>query len=146
MAVQVRESKHPYDNNTNFEVSRLLLPFKDAAVHEMSRVASDVYFTEHLMLNFTKTCAVTVFVLITRQLCHARLFCPQDKVHIPGAIYLSVKFDSRCYTEEGCDELIMSSSSDFVQDVHNFSGSPQKWSDFEIPGEDRLCVFAFEIM
>lgn len=79
-------------------------------------------------------------------LCHARVFCPQDKVHIPGAIYLSVKFDSRCYTEEGCDELIMSSSSDFVQDVHNFSGSPQKWSDFEIPGEDRLCVFAFEIM
>lgn len=60
----------------------------------------------------------------------------QDKVHIPGAIYLSVKFDSRCYTEEGCDELIMSSSSDFLQDVHNFSGSPQKWSDFEIPGEN----------
>ncbi|KAM4620940.1 zinc finger ZZ-type and EF-hand domain-containing protein 1 [Polymixia lowei] len=77
MAVQIRESKHPYDNNTNFE----------------------------------------------------------DKVHIPGAIYLSVKFDSRCYTEEGCDELIMSSSSDFLQDLHNFSGSPQKWSDFEIPGD-----------
>uniref|UniRef100_A0A3P9L8A9 Zinc finger, ZZ-type with EF hand domain 1 n=1 Tax=Oryzias latipes TaxID=8090 RepID=A0A3P9L8A9_ORYLA len=79
MAVQIRESKHPYDNNTNFE----------------------------------------------------------DKVHIPGAIYLSVKFDSRCNTEEGCDELIMSSSSDFLQDVHNFSGTPQKWSDFEIP--DTLC-------
>ncbi|XP_006806850.1 zinc finger ZZ-type and EF-hand domain-containing protein 1 [Neolamprologus brichardi] len=83
MAVQVRESKHPYDNNTNFE----------------------------------------------------------DKVHIPGAIYLSVKFDSRCYTEEGCDELIMSSSSDFVQDVHNFSGSPQKWSDFEIPGDTLYYRF-----
>lgn len=24
MAVQVRESKHPYDNNTNFEVGQLL--------------------------------------------------------------------------------------------------------------------------
>lgn len=60
----------------------------------------------------------------------------KDKVHIPGAIYLSVKFDSRCYTEEGCDELIISSSSDFLQDVHNFSGSPQKWSDLEIPGEE----------
>ncbi|XP_023145659.2 zinc finger ZZ-type and EF-hand domain-containing protein 1 [Amphiprion ocellaris] len=83
MAVQVRESKHPYDNNTNFE----------------------------------------------------------DKVHIPGAIYLSVKFDSRCYTEEGCDELIMSSSSDFLQDVHNFSGSPQKWSDFEIPGDTLYYRF-----
>ncbi|KAG5844359.1 hypothetical protein ANANG_G00161670 [Anguilla anguilla] len=77
MAVQVRESKHPYDNNTTFE----------------------------------------------------------DKVHIPGAIYLSVKFDSRCYTEEGCDELQMASSGDFLQDQHNFSGSPQKWTDFEIPGD-----------
>lgn len=83
MAVQVKESKHPYDNNTNFE----------------------------------------------------------DKVHIPGAIYLSVKFDSRCHTEEGCDELIMSSSSDFLQDVHNFSGSPQKWSDFEIPGDNLYYRF-----
>ncbi|XP_068457200.1 zinc finger ZZ-type and EF-hand domain-containing protein 1 [Clinocottus analis] len=83
MAVQIRESKHPYDNNTNFE----------------------------------------------------------DKVHIPGAIYLSVKFDSRCYTEEGCDELIMSSSGDFLQDVHNFSGSPQKWSDFEIPGDTLYYRF-----
>lgn len=61
-------------------------------------------------------------------------------MHIPGAIYLSIKFDSRCYTEEGCDELIMSSSSDFLQDVHNFSGSPQKWSDFEIPGEGCFRV------
>lgn len=25
MAVQVRESKHPYDNNTNFEVRELIL-------------------------------------------------------------------------------------------------------------------------
>uniref|UniRef100_H2M814 Zinc finger ZZ-type and EF-hand domain containing 1 n=1 Tax=Oryzias latipes TaxID=8090 RepID=H2M814_ORYLA len=83
MAVQIRESKHPYDNNTNFE----------------------------------------------------------DKVHIPGAIYLSVKFDSRCNTEEGCDELIMSSSSDFLQDVHNFSGTPQKWSDFEIPGDTLFYKF-----
>ncbi|XP_057676700.1 zinc finger ZZ-type and EF-hand domain-containing protein 1 isoform X1 [Corythoichthys intestinalis] len=83
MAVQVRESKHPYDNNTNFE----------------------------------------------------------DKVHIPGAIYLSVKFDSRCHTEEGCDEFIMSSSSDFHHDVHIFSGSPQKWSDFEIPGDTLYYKF-----
>ncbi|KAL2094997.1 hypothetical protein ACEWY4_009716 [Coilia grayii] len=77
MAVQMRESKHPYDNDTNF----------------------------------------------------------QDKVHIPGAIYLSVKFDPRCHTEEGCDELLMSSSGDFLQDVHNFSGFHQKWTDFEIPGD-----------
>lgn len=70
-------------------------------------------------------------------MCRVRLlyFQNQDKVHIPGAIYLCIKFDSRCHTEEGCDELLMASSSDFVQDLHNFSGSPQKWTDFEIPGE-----------
>ncbi|XP_056313919.1 zinc finger ZZ-type and EF-hand domain-containing protein 1 [Danio aesculapii] len=83
MAVQVRESKHPYDNNTNFE----------------------------------------------------------DKVHIPGAIFLSVKFDSRCHTEEGCDELLMASSSDFLQDLHTFSGSHQKWTDFEIPGDTLYYRF-----
>uniref|UniRef100_A0A803XUX2 Zinc finger ZZ-type and EF-hand domain containing 1 n=1 Tax=Meleagris gallopavo TaxID=9103 RepID=A0A803XUX2_MELGA len=82
MAVQVRESKHPYNNNTNFE----------------------------------------------------------DKVQIPGAIYLSIKFDSQCNTEEGCDELLMSSSSDFQQDRHSFSGSPQKWNDFELPGEYKLVL------
>ncbi|CAL8364108.1 unnamed protein product [Lota lota] len=87
MAVQVRESKHPYDNNTNFE----------------------------------------------------------DKVHIPGAIYLSVKFDSRCHSEEGCDELIMSSSADFLQDLHTFSGSPQKWSDFEIPGDTLYYRFVADM-
>lgn len=77
------------------------------------------------------------FVNYLRLYCvHLISFSLKDKVHIPGAIYLSIKFDSRCYTEEGCDELIMSSSSDFLQDVHNFSGSPQKWSDFEIPGEE----------
>lgn len=75
-------------------------------------------------------------VRLSIYLCCFHLFSLKDKVHIPGAIYLSVKFDSRCYTEEGCDELIVSSSSDFLQDVHNFSGSPQKWSDFEIPGEE----------
>uniref|UniRef100_A0A8C5C4J4 Zinc finger ZZ-type and EF-hand domain containing 1 n=1 Tax=Gadus morhua TaxID=8049 RepID=A0A8C5C4J4_GADMO len=87
MAVQIRESKHPYDNNTNFE----------------------------------------------------------DKVHIPGAIYLSVKFDPRCHSEEGCDELIMSSSADFLQDLHTFSGSPQKWSDFEIPGDTLYYKFVADM-
>uniref|UniRef100_A0A6J0V4H1 Zinc finger ZZ-type and EF-hand domain-containing protein 1 isoform X1 n=1 Tax=Pogona vitticeps TaxID=103695 RepID=A0A6J0V4H1_9SAUR len=77
MAVQGRESKHPYNNNTNFE----------------------------------------------------------DKVHIPGAIYLSVKFDPQCNTEEGCDELLISSSSDFAHDRHTFSGPPHKWTDFELPGD-----------
>lgn len=62
-------------------------------------------------------------------------FYLQDKVHIPGAIYLSVKFDSQCNTEEGCDELIIASSCDFIHDRHTFSGPPHKWTDFELPGK-----------
>lgn len=85
--VQVRESKHPYSNNTKFE----------------------------------------------------------DKVHIPGAFYLSIKFDTRCCTEEGCDELTMSSSSDFQQDRHNFSGSEQKWKDFELPGDTLYYRFTSDM-
>ncbi|XP_074046652.1 zinc finger ZZ-type and EF-hand domain-containing protein 1 isoform X2 [Macrotis lagotis] len=86
-AVQVRESKHPYKNNTTFE----------------------------------------------------------DKVHIPGAIYLSVKFDPQCSTEEGCDELAVSSSSDFQQDRHSFSGSSQKWIDFELPGDTLYYRFTSDM-
>nr|XP_033777379.1 zinc finger ZZ-type and EF-hand domain-containing protein 1 isoform X2 [Geotrypetes seraphini] len=87
MAVQVRESKHPYKNNTNFE----------------------------------------------------------DKVHIPGAIYLAIKFDPQCHTEEGCDELLISSSRDFMQDRHSFSGSPQKWTDFELPGDTLYYRFTSDM-
>ncbi|MEE6469872.1 hypothetical protein FKM82_008802 [Ascaphus truei] len=86
-AVKVCESKHPYNNNTNFE----------------------------------------------------------DKVHIPGAIYFSIKFDPQCNTEEGCDELVISSSSDFKQDEHRFSGSPQKWVDFELPGDTLFYRFTSDM-
>ncbi|XP_078404848.1 zinc finger ZZ-type and EF-hand domain-containing protein 1 isoform X3 [Cetorhinus maximus] len=87
MDVQVRESKHPYDNNTTIE----------------------------------------------------------DKVHIPGAIYLSVKFDPRCVSEDGCDELLMSSSSDYKQDRHTFSGSSHKWIDFDIPGDTLFYRFTSDL-
>ncbi|XP_078081314.1 zinc finger ZZ-type and EF-hand domain-containing protein 1 isoform X6 [Mustelus asterias] len=87
MDVQVRESKHPYDNNATIE----------------------------------------------------------DKVHIPGAIYLSVKFDPRCVSEDGCDELLMSSSSDYKQDRHMFSGSSHKWIDFDIPGDTLYYRFTSDL-
>ncbi|XP_063002745.1 zinc finger ZZ-type and EF-hand domain-containing protein 1 isoform X1 [Elgaria multicarinata webbii] len=87
MAVQVRESKHPYNNNTNLE----------------------------------------------------------DKVHIPGAIYLSVKFDAQCNTEEGCDELVIASSGDLVHDRHTFSGPPHKWTDFELPGDTLYYRFTTDM-
>ncbi|XP_051891309.1 LOW QUALITY PROTEIN: zinc finger ZZ-type and EF-hand domain-containing protein 1 [Pristis pectinata] len=87
MDVQIRESKHPYDNNTTIE----------------------------------------------------------DKVHIPGAIYLSVKFDPHCVSEDGCDELLMSSSSDYKQDRHTFSGSSHKWIDFDIPGDTLYYRFTSDL-
>ncbi|XP_067864037.1 zinc finger ZZ-type and EF-hand domain-containing protein 1 isoform X2 [Heptranchias perlo] len=87
MDVQVRESKHPYDNNTTIE----------------------------------------------------------EKVHIPGAIYLSVKFDPHCVSEDGCDELLMSSSSDYKQDRHTFSGSSHKWIDFDIPGDTLYYRFTSDL-
>ncbi|XP_062887585.1 zinc finger ZZ-type and EF-hand domain-containing protein 1 isoform X3 [Mobula hypostoma] len=65
----------------------------------------------------------------------------EDKVHIPGAIYLSVKFDSHCVSEDGCDELLMSSSSDYKQDRHIFSGPSHKWIDFDIPGDTLYYRF-----
>ncbi|XP_056664357.1 zinc finger ZZ-type and EF-hand domain-containing protein 1 isoform X4 [Monodelphis domestica] len=69
----------------------------------------------------------------------------EDKVHIPGAIYLSVKFDPQCSTEEGCDELAVASSSDFQQDRHSFSGSKQKWTDFELPGDTLYYRFTSDM-
>lgn len=35
----------------------------------------------------------------------------------------------------------MSSSSDFQQDRHNFSGSQQKWKDFELPGSKSVLGY-----
>ncbi|XP_042194365.1 zinc finger ZZ-type and EF-hand domain-containing protein 1 [Callorhinchus milii] len=87
MDVQVRESKHPYENNSTIE----------------------------------------------------------DKVHIPGAIYLSVKFDPHCVSEDGCDELLMSSSGDFKQDRHTFSGSSHKWIDFDVPGDTLYYRFTSDM-
>lgn len=97
---------------------------------------------------------VTVTAIVAANDCDRSILClpSQDKVHIPGAIYLSIKFDPQCNTEEGCDELAMSSSSDFQQDRHNFSGSQQKWKDFELPGnlkkkkKSRYTDFSFKLL
>ncbi|NWH55763.1 ZZEF1 protein, partial [Geococcyx californianus] len=39
----------------------------------------------------------------------------------------------------------MSSSSDFQQDRHSFSGSPQKWNDFELPGDTLYYRFTSDM-
>ncbi|KAI8488213.1 Zinc finger ZZ-type and EF-hand domain-containing protein 1 [Branchiostoma belcheri] len=64
-----------------------------------------------------------------------------DKVHIPNAVFLSVRFDPQCHTEEDCDELAMSSSKDLKQDRHVFSGPHNKWAGFDIPGDTLYYKF-----
>ena len=65
----------------------------------------------------------------------------EEKINIPGANFLSVKFDSRCCTEEECDELVLSSSSDYQQDRKVFSGPRARWMDFEMPGDTIYMKF-----
>ena len=65
----------------------------------------------------------------------------EEKIHIPGARFLSVKFDSRCCTEEECDELVLSSSSDYQQDRKVFSGPRARWVGFEMPGDTIYMKF-----
>ena len=65
----------------------------------------------------------------------------EEKIHIPGANFLSIKFDSRCCTEEECDELVLSSSSDYHQDKKVFSGPRARWVDFEMPGDTIYLKF-----
>ncbi|XP_020615962.1 zinc finger ZZ-type and EF-hand domain-containing protein 1-like [Orbicella faveolata] len=65
----------------------------------------------------------------------------KGKVHIPGAATLFVKFDPRCATEEGCDELQIASSPDYDQNKHVFSGPTGRWIDVEIPGDTLYYFF-----
>ena len=56
---------------------------------------------------------------------------------------------SRCSTEDSCDELVMSSSSDYKRDRRVFSGpyENQRWMDFDMPGrhfDDTSCVVTVE--
>lgn len=66
----------------------------------------------------------------------------EDKIHIPGASYLSVTFDSKCCTEEGCDELEFSTSSDFQNNLHEVSGvAHSNWTPFQVPGDTLYYKF-----
>ncbi|XP_064626439.1 zinc finger ZZ-type and EF-hand domain-containing protein 1-like isoform X2 [Lineus longissimus] len=64
-----------------------------------------------------------------------------DKVYIPGAAFLSVKFDKRCVSEETCDELVMATNDDYSQDKKTFSGAKDRWVDFEVPGDTLYYKF-----
>nr|XP_047143287.1 zinc finger ZZ-type and EF-hand domain-containing protein 1 [Hydra vulgaris] len=64
----------------------------------------------------------------------------EDKVCIPGASSLFVRFDERCSTEYNCDELILSTSPNLQQNRRVFSGSGD-WQDFEMPGDTIYYQF-----
>ncbi|XP_033118945.1 zinc finger ZZ-type and EF-hand domain-containing protein 1-like [Anneissia japonica] len=59
----------------------------------------------------------------------------KGSVNIPGAMYLSVKFDEQCATEDGCDVLTMSSDAKGKNDVRSFSGPSSNFTNFEMPGD-----------
>ncbi|XP_048575305.1 zinc finger ZZ-type and EF-hand domain-containing protein 1 isoform X2 [Nematostella vectensis] len=59
----------------------------------------------------------------------------EGKVHIQGAASLYVKFDPRCCTEEGCDELVIATSPDFQQNRYVLDGPQGRWFDIELPGD-----------
>ncbi|XP_071963026.1 zinc finger ZZ-type and EF-hand domain-containing protein 1-like isoform X2 [Antedon mediterranea] len=59
----------------------------------------------------------------------------KGSVHIPGAMYLSVKFDEQCATEEGCDFLTMASDVKMKNDIRTFSGGSSNFVNFEMPGD-----------
>ncbi|XP_062507408.1 zinc finger ZZ-type and EF-hand domain-containing protein 1-like isoform X2 [Corticium candelabrum] len=66
----------------------------------------------------------------------------EDKVHIPGAAGLSIRFDPRCQTEPICDHLILSTSSDYVRDYRNYHGhGVSNWQNFEIPYDTLYYKF-----
>lgn len=65
---------------------------------------------------------------------YTSLHCVQ--VEIPGATSLKVHFDSRCNTEESCDELTFSTNMDFPESNRRvFSGPRENWINFEVPGQ-----------
>ncbi|XP_013398348.1 zinc finger ZZ-type and EF-hand domain-containing protein 1-like [Lingula anatina] len=69
----------------------------------------------------------------------------EEKIHIPGAAFLSIKFDSKCATEEDADEVVMASTADYKQDKHVFSGnSKNTWKDFDMAGDTLYFKFTTE--
>eukprot|EP00106_Octopus_bimaculoides_P005363 XP_014772805.1 PREDICTED: zinc finger ZZ-type and EF-hand domain-containing protein 1-like [Octopus bimaculoides] len=66
----------------------------------------------------------------------------EEKIHVPGASYLTVTFDNMCSTEEGCDELEFSTTPDFQNNVHEISGvSRSNWTSFQVPGDSLYYNF-----
>lgn len=69
-----------------------------------------------------------------------------ERVQIPGASYLFVKFDNQCNTAkslvENSDELWIASDEDFKEERHVFSGdSPSHWPEFYLPSDVLFFKF-----
>ncbi|XP_065066167.1 zinc finger ZZ-type and EF-hand domain-containing protein 1-like isoform X1 [Rhopilema esculentum] len=99
----------------------LVKPLALSAVHSMGEVqlASVTKESEHKYKN------------------NARI---EDKVVIPGAISLFIRFDKRCATESKCDILTISSSPNYSQNFKEYSGTGY-WPEFEMPGDTVYYKF-----
>ncbi|XP_031567894.1 zinc finger ZZ-type and EF-hand domain-containing protein 1-like [Actinia tenebrosa] len=124
--IQRMESKETFENVVSNVVRQgdtlLVQPLSLAATHCMGEetLSSETRESEHDYKNET---------------------VDSGKVHIAGASTLFVKFDPRCATEEGCDELILATSLDYQQNRHVFSGPQGRWVDLELPGDTLYYKF-----
>ncbi|GAB1605002.1 zinc finger ZZ-type and EF-hand domain-containing protein 1 [Argonauta hians] len=86
-------------------------------------------------------------VVLSRESKHSYDFDTRvkEKIHVPGASYLTVTFDDRCSTEEDIDELEFSTSPNFQSNFHEVSGeSRTNWPSFHVPGDSLYYNFSCE--
>ncbi|KAK2172240.1 hypothetical protein NP493_979g01007 [Ridgeia piscesae] len=70
----------------------------------------------------------------------------EDHVQIPGAAFLFVSFHDRCATTEEGDQLVMSTSADYSENKHVFSGPKENWINFKVSGDSLYYKFTSECM
>jgi hypothetical protein len=59
-------------------------------------------------------------------------------VRIEGARGLSVEFDCRCETENGCDPIAFYEDEAYLTKIHEHSGPVGSWKDFKVEDKDTL--------
>ncbi|XP_059146557.1 zinc finger ZZ-type and EF-hand domain-containing protein 1-like isoform X2 [Physella acuta] len=83
---------------------------------------------------------------ISRESSHNYTEKDKKKSHIqlPGALYLTITFDSRCATLDD-DSLMFSTRREMDKDIHIFSGSANaRWSSFHLPGDTLYYKFCID--
>jgi len=123
--IQEAEHKEHFDklvfNFVRLCDKELVKPLALSAVHCMGEVqlASHTIESEH---KYKHNCRI------------------EDKISIPGASSLFVRFDKRCATESKCDILTLSSAPNYSQNARMYSGTSH-WPECEIPGDTVYYKF-----